>query len=178
MKPAHKIAVRWVRLAIIAIAAGNLPSLALAQSAGVSASSPTPSSPTAMPMKDMTSRDAETKGNLPRMPGGGDTTHSMGGGGDMKHAMGGGDMMQSMTGMHAKMQAMTMSGDPDHDFATLMRLHHQGAIDMAQMELDHGKNPTMRDRAKKIIAAQKAEIAEFEQWIDKHRLTASPPAAK
>ena len=87
-------------------------------------------------------------------------------------------MMQSMTGMQEKMQTMKMSGDPDYDFAEMMRVHHQGAISMAKMELDHGKNPAMRNAAKKIIAAQKKEIAEFDRWIAQHKPMISMPAVK
>src|SRR5438105_8610867 len=46
------------------------------------------------------------------------------------------DMSKSMSAMTKDMQGMTMSGDADRDFATLMRIHHQGALDMAQVELD------------------------------------------
>ena len=87
-------------------------------------------------------------------------------------------MMQSMTGMQEKMQTMKMSGDPDYDFAEMMRVHHQGAISMAKMELDHGKNPAMRNAAKKIIAAQKKEIAEFDRWIAQHKPMSAMPANK
>ena len=35
---------------------------------------------------------------------------------------------------------MPMSGDVDYDFAMMMRIHHQGALDMGKSELDNGKN--------------------------------------
>ena len=37
--------------------------------------------------------------------------------------------------------------------------HHQGAIDMAEVELKHGKDPKVRKLAQDIIKAQKREIA-------------------
>ena len=80
-------------------------------------------------------------------------------------AKGGGDMQQSMMGGMERMQKMTMSGDTDKDFAMMMKIHHQGAIDMAQMELAHGKSPAMKAMAKQIIAAQKKEIAQFDRWL-------------
>jgi uncharacterized protein (DUF305 family) len=63
-------------------------------------------------------------------------------------------------------QAMTMepSGDADKDFAMMMVPHHEGAIDMAKLELQHGKDPQLRAMAEKIIAAQEAEIAELKKW--------------
>jgi uncharacterized protein (DUF305 family) len=68
------------------------------------------------------------------------------------------------------MQAMMMepSGDADKDFAMMMIPHHQGAIDMAKVELQHGKDPQLRAMAEKIIAAQEAEIAELRKWQQEH----------
>ncbi|MHA6127585.1 DUF305 domain-containing protein [Pseudomonas mohnii] len=60
---------------------------------------------------------------------------------------------------------MSMTGDVDYDFAANMRMHHQMAIEMAQAELKSGKNQEMLHVAKDIIAAQKKEIAVFDQWI-------------
>jgi Domain of unknown function (DUF305) len=42
------------------------------------------------------------------------------------------------TMMHNMMQPMT--GDPDKDFVMMMLPHHQGAIDMAKVELEYGKD--------------------------------------
>ena len=78
------------------------------------------------------------------------------------------EMQKSMMSGMEKMQQMQPSGDTDKDFARMMKMHHQQALDMAQMELDHGKSAEMKRMAKKIIAAQKKEIAEFEQWIKRH----------
>ena len=80
-------------------------------------------------------------------------------------AAGAGDMHQSMKPMMDGMSAMKMSGDTDKDFAVMMKIHHQGAVDMAEMQLAHGKSPAMKDMAKKIIAAQKKEIAQFDRWL-------------
>lgn len=80
-------------------------------------------------------------------------------------AAGSGDMKQSMMGGMEAMKNMQMSGNTDKDFAMMMKIHHQGALDMAQMELAHGKSPAMKDMAKKIIAAQKKEIAQFDSWL-------------
>ena len=87
------------------------------------------------------------------------------------------DMSHSMDSMDEKMKSMPMSGDVDYDFAMMMRIH-QGALDMAKFELDNGKNPEMRTVAKKIIAAQKKEIAQFDKWIAKHKKMDAMPATK
>ena len=93
---------------------------------------------------------------------------------DKKHSMApgmaaGGDMHGSMTGMTKNMESMKMSGDTDRDFATMMKVHHQGAIDMAQMELQSGKDAKMRAMAKRIIEAQQKEIREFDRWLGKRK---------
>ena len=81
-------------------------------------------------------------------------------------------MPMSMDAMHKKMKAMPMTGNQDMDFAMMMVSHHQGAIDMAQAQIDHGKDKQLISAAKKIIAAQKKEIAMFEAWMKKHPHTA------
>jgi hypothetical protein len=68
--------------------------------------------------------------------------------------------------MHGMMSELT--GDPDKDFAMLMVPHHQGAIEMAKVELQYGKDPQLRVIAEKIIAAQEAEIAELKKWQQEH----------
>lgn len=86
-----------------------------------------------------------------------------------KGMMGSDDMKKSMmTGMDG-MNKMAMSGDVDKDFAMMMKIHHQQAVDMSEMELAHGKSPAMKTMAKQIIAAQKKEIAKFDQWLAKQK---------
>ncbi len=77
-------------------------------------------------------------------------------------------MHKSMDDMHAKMRDMKPSGDVDRDFVMMMRAHHQGAVEMAQRELDSGKDRAVIKTARKIITAQKREIAEFDAWLAQH----------
>jgi uncharacterized protein (DUF305 family) len=64
--------------------------------------------------------------------------------------------------------AITYSGDADRDFVAGMIAHHQGAIDMAQVELQYGKNPQIKKLARDIVAAQEKEIAFMKSWQAKH----------
>ncbi len=89
--------------------------------------------------------------------------------GGMKGMPASGDMRGSMMGMMKSMDAMKPTGNMDRDFAAMMKVHHEGAIDMAQMELQSGKDPKMRAMAKRIIEAQEKEIKEFEQWLGQHK---------
>ena len=78
------------------------------------------------------------------------------------------DMKGMMKDNNDKMSSMKMTGNTDVDFAMMMRIHHLGAIDMAQAELRDGKDPQMKKMAKAIIAAQKKEIAQFDKFLAKN----------
>lgn len=58
-----------------------------------------------------------------------------------------------------------MHDDPDVAFACAMIAHHQGAIDMARIQLEHGQDEWIRGLAEEIIEAQVREIDEMTQWL-------------
>ena len=66
--------------------------------------------------------------------------------------------------MHKDMD-VKLTGDADSDFVKSMIPHHQGAIDMAKVELAYGKDPAIRKLAEDVIEAQEAEIARMRQWL-------------
>jgi uncharacterized protein (DUF305 family) len=70
-------------------------------------------------------------------------------------------MMQTMPAMHEGM----MNENPNVAFACGMIAHHQGAIDMAEVMLEHGDDEQLRMLAETIIEAQKAEIADMTSWL-------------
>lgn len=81
------------------------------------------------------------------------------------------DSSKAFMEVHEKMMKsmmMTPTGNADKDFAMMMIPHHQGAIDMAEVELKYGTDPVMKEIAQKIIDAQKKEIEEFKKWQAGH----------
>ena len=69
--------------------------------------------------------------------------------------------------MHGDM-AIKFSGNADVDFIAGMLPHHQGAVDMAKIQLQYGKDPKARKLARDIIKSQNTEIAFMKTWLAKN----------
>lgn len=109
----------------------------------------------------------------------GETDHSAMGHGDaMSEDMMGSDVkdlstfpehvQQNMRKMMITMSAMEqgmMNENPNVAFACGMIAHHQGAIDMAQVLLDHGDDPEMLKLGREIMDAQVGEIEVMKNWL-------------
>jgi uncharacterized protein (DUF305 family) len=79
--------------------------------------------------------------------------------------------------MDKMMAAMAVkpTGDVDRDFVAVMTPHHQGAIDMAVIELRYGRNEALRRIAQEIIVDQMQEIDAMKLAIG-DKVSASMPA--
>ena len=78
-----------------------------------------------------------------------------------------------MDKMHKPMMQGITHADPDVAFVLGMIPHHQGAIDMAEIQLKYGTDAKNRELAAHIIAEQKREIAEMRGWLRARNVT--PP---
>ena len=70
--------------------------------------------------------------------------------------------------MHAPMMQGMQAADPDVAFVRGMIPHHQGAIDMAKVLLQYGKDPQTKKWASDVIREQQREIGEMEAWLKKN----------
>lgn len=75
--------------------------------------------------------------------------------------------MQAMMKMHMPMMATHMIKGPDLAFNCGMIVHHQGAIDMANVVIKFGKDEASKSMAAKIIKDQMAEIQEMTARVAK-----------
>lgn len=73
----------------------------------------------------------------------------------------------AMSKMHETMMGTHHTLDPDYDFAQMMIHHHQGAIDMAKIEIKYGSDAGGKDEAQMILDQEK-EIIELGQWLNSH----------
>ncbi len=68
--------------------------------------------------------------------------------------------------MHRDM-TITFTNDADVDFARGMIPHHKGAVDMARIVLEHGKDPELRKLAQDVVASQEKEMSFMQEWLKK-----------
>jgi hypothetical protein len=80
----------------------------------------------------------------------------------------------AMAVMDDGMRRAPMTGEPGHDFVTMMIPHHQGAIDMAKAILVHSTDPELRNLAQGIIAEQQNEINVMRAWLQRHQGNTAP----
>lgn len=71
----------------------------------------------------------------------------------------------AMDRMHAPMAQATQNPDPDVAFVKGMVPHHQGAIDMAKVVLQYGKDEQAKKWATDVIREQEREIGEMRAWL-------------
>jgi uncharacterized protein (DUF305 family) len=80
----------------------------------------------------------------------------------------GNKMMMEMHEMMDTINVVPAPGDPDHHFAIMMKMHHEGAIKMADIVLKEGSNTVIKRIAQLMIQKQNDEIALLEGFLEGH----------
>jgi uncharacterized protein (DUF305 family) len=83
-------------------------------------------------------------------------------------------MSGQMMGMESQMSALESAHPFDREFVDMMIAHHQGAIRMAQVEIEEGQNDQLVALANRIDAAQSNEIHEMNRYRQKAFGSTSP----
>jgi uncharacterized protein (DUF305 family) len=72
-------------------------------------------------------------------------------------------MSDTMSSMNAELKGK--SGDDfDTAFLSEMIVHHEGAVEMAELALTNAKHKEVKDLATAIISAQNTEIGQMKDW--------------
>jgi uncharacterized protein (DUF305 family) len=76
--------------------------------------------------------------------------------------------MQAIVDMHPPMVQGAMAEDPDVAFNCSMIAHHKGAIAMAKVQLQYGKDKQAKKMAQKTIDEQSKEVDQMTKWVEEH----------
>jgi hypothetical protein len=79
----------------------------------------------------------------------------------------------AMTKMMTEM-AVRPAGSADEDFVAAMVPHHEGAIEMAEAELQYGRNPQLTRIAQEVIVSQQDEISAMRLAVGQALLPSGP----
>ena len=90
--------------------------------------------------------------------------------GGMDHGDMGDDSGSAISGMMDEDEMNDLMAAPganwDRMFLEMMIEHHEGAVEMAQVEVDAGENPDAVAMAKKIISDQQAKVTQMRQLLE------------
>jgi uncharacterized protein (DUF305 family) len=79
-------------------------------------------------------------------------------------AHGGLGLSEDEMGMSMDMGELENAREFDRTFIDMMIRHHQGAIRMAQAQLQRGEDPELKALARAIVVAQSREIEQMNSW--------------
>ena len=77
-------------------------------------------------------------------------------------------MKMVLNRMSDEMEAADLMEDADDDFANLMIIHHQGAIDMGMKQIAYGNEGGLKIMAKIMIDLQQLEMDKLDYFLVKH----------
>lgn len=71
----------------------------------------------------------------------------------------------AMDKMMKNARLQSINGDTDNDFARLMIQHHQGGIDMAELQINLGHSDGLKAESKKTKDDQQKDIKVLQDWL-------------
>lgn len=74
-------------------------------------------------------------------------------------------IMGAMDKMMKDMHQMEMTGNADYNLISMLKSHHQGALDMANVELESGTEPKLKQIAQNIVDKQSKEIQMLDDML-------------
>lgn len=77
-------------------------------------------------------------------------------------------LFQTLQRMSTVIDKVNTTNDPDQDFALKMKVHHRGAIDMANIEILRGDDDEVLAIADSIIEAHTLEITKLDSFLNAH----------
>jgi uncharacterized protein (DUF305 family) len=75
------------------------------------------------------------------------------------------ESLKVMNSMNSKIDTINLSGHADVDFGWVMVVHHQGAIDLANLELKNGDDATIKAKAQDILNRKTIEKDSISMWL-------------
>ena len=78
-------------------------------------------------------------------------------------------LKSDMDKMMAQLKGYQPTGDADHDFAAIMRIHHQGALAMMQTYMPGANDEMLKNMAESGITKQQGEISGLDAFLDGHQ---------
>lgn len=85
---------------------------------------------------------------------------------------------QTMDDMMARMKGIALSGNNDRDFASLIMEYYDGAIDMARLQLSHGKEKSLKEFSQAAITGLKQELLMLTDFLKNEPSEKSPSSEK
>ena len=77
-------------------------------------------------------------------------------------------LFQTLQRMSSAIDNVDTTNDPDQDFALKMKVHHRGAIDLANIEILRGDDEEVLEIADSIIEAHTLEITKLDSFLNAH----------
>jgi uncharacterized protein (DUF305 family) len=106
-----------------------------------------------------------------------DTMHHAGHDTTAANAQSGNAIKEIMDKMMQGMHSISPTDNNDIDFARMMVMHHQGAVEMSKTAIEKGTDSLLKAFAQTVITDQNKEIKFMEEFIAKSPKTPSPKAA-